>query len=70
MCDSGLLHRRWNVTPAEAIEIQERLGHPVIPEDQLPPIRLVGGVNVHFDRDGSRALASVAVLSFPDLQPK
>lgn len=70
MCDSGLLQRRWNVTPAEAIEIQEQLRHLVITEDQLPPVRLVGGVDVHFDRDGSRALASVAVLSFPNLQPQ
>jgi hypothetical protein len=35
MCDSGLLKRQWNVTPAEAIEIQDRLSPPVIPEDQL-----------------------------------
>jgi deoxyribonuclease V len=66
--DCGLLQHRWNVTPAEAIEIQEQLRHLVIAEDQMPLIRRVGGVDVHFAREGSRALASVAILSFPEMR--
>jgi deoxyribonuclease V len=65
-----LIQHRWDVTPVEAIGIQEQLRHLVITEDRLPPIRRVGGVDVHFDRDGKRALASVAVLSFPELRPE
>ncbi len=62
------IRHRWNVTPAEAIEIQEKLRHLVITEDRLPPIRRIGGVDVHFGRDGRMSLASVAVLSFPELR--
>ncbi len=68
--DTQLIRHRWDLTPAEAIGIQEQLRHLVITEDRLPPIRRVGGVDVHFDREGKRALASVAVLSFPELRPE
>ncbi len=58
----------WNVTPAEAILIQEQLRHRVVMEDRLPRIRHVGGVDVHFGRGGEHARAAVVVMSFPDLQ--
>ena len=60
---------RWHVTPAEAIEIQDRLRHLVVTEDRFSPIRRIGGADVHFDRGSNRARAAVAVLSFPDLRP-
>jgi len=68
MRDPDITRHRWDVTPAEAIEIQERLRHLVVTEDRFSRIRRVGGVDVHYDRGGSRAHASVAVLGFPDLR--
>jgi deoxyinosine 3'endonuclease (endonuclease V) len=34
----------------------------------MPRVRQVGGVDVHFAREGSRALASAAILSFPEMR--
>jgi deoxyribonuclease V len=58
----------WNVTPQEAIAIQERMRHLVELVDRLPQIHSVAGVDVHFNREGRIAQAAVAVLSFPDLR--
>ena len=43
---SNPLQHKWDVTPAEARVIQERLRHEVIAEDELGPVRLVAGVDV------------------------
>lgn len=59
----------WDVTPAEAIAIQQRLRGQVITADDLPPLRTVAGVDVGFEDDGRITRAAVAVLSFPGLQP-
>lgn len=58
----------WNVTPQEAIAIQERMRHLVEPADRLPQIHSVAGVDVHFNGKGRIAQAAIAVLSFPDLK--
>jgi deoxyribonuclease V len=60
---------RWNVTPAEARAIQERLRGRVIHRDRLGKLRRVAGVDVGFEDGGSRTRAAVAVLAFPSLQP-
>lgn len=67
MLDISLQHR-WDVTPEEAIHIQEQLRHCVIREDQLGAIHRVAGVDVGFEQDGKITRAAVAVLSFPGLQ--
>lgn len=59
----------WNVTPQEAVAIQERMRHLVETADRLPEIVHVAGVDVHFDESGQIAQAAVAVLSYPDLKP-
>jgi deoxyribonuclease V len=62
-----LVHK-WDVSPAEARQIQERLRHLVIREDQLGPVRLVAGVDVGFEDNGTVTRAAVAVLNLADLQ--
>jgi deoxyribonuclease V len=57
----------WNVTPQEAILIQQRLRAQVIREDRLPSISLVAGVDVGFQNGGQLARAAVALLRFPEL---
>ena len=56
----------WDVTPEEAREIQNRLRRKVIGTDQFGTINTVAGVDIGLKKD--IALASVVVLSFPELQ--
>ncbi len=59
----------WNVTPKEAIGIQQSLRAFVTLEDQLPDdIHTVAGIDVGFKQEGKETRAAVAVLDFPSLQ--
>lgn len=57
----------WEVSPKEAIAIQEQLRSKVITEDRLGPVRLVAGVDVGSIEGGRLARAAVAVLAYPEL---
>jgi len=57
----------WEVTAGEARQIQEQLRSQVIRRDVLGQVRLVAGVDVGFENDGSVTRAAIAVLSFPRL---
>ncbi len=59
---------RWNVTPKEAIEIQERLRERVRLEDDFAPISAVAGVDVSIGRGWREGRCGVVVLSFPELE--
>ena len=56
----------WDVTPAEARELQNRLRTQVIASDRFGTINTVAGVDIGLKKDIARA--SVVVLSFPELQ--
>lgn len=58
----------WNVTPYEAVAIQERMRHLVKTADNLLEILHVAGVTIRFDERDQIATAAVAVLTFPDLR--
>lgn len=58
----------WNVTAAEARELQILLSQEVIREDQLGEVKLVAGVDVGFEDSGQVTRAAVAVLTFPELE--
>lgn len=63
----------WNLTPQEAIELQQSLRQYVVTvDDLLPgdlgPVRTVAGVDVGFEDEGQTTRAAVSVLSFPDLK--
>jgi deoxyribonuclease V len=61
---------RWDVTPAEAIEIQRELAARVSEQDMLGDVRLVAGVDVGFEgANNQTARAAVVVLQFPELVP-
>jgi deoxyribonuclease V len=73
----------WNVTPAEAREIQEKLRSKWEGEDRLPEIRTVAGLDAAFMltgsqalkrtsrwnalRDANRAVGGVVVFRFPEM---
>jgi deoxyribonuclease V len=56
----------WDVTPKEAIALQEQLRQQVRLRADLGPVRRVAGVDVGF-REG-QARAAVVILSFPELE--
>jgi deoxyribonuclease V len=55
----------WDVTPAEAIRLQEALAGQVVVENRLVEVRAVAGVDVAVE-DGV-ARAAVVVLGYPEL---
>jgi deoxyribonuclease V len=57
----------WNVTPQEAIAIQQQLRGQVIREDRVGLVRVVAGVDAGFEEGGAITRAAVALLSFPGL---
>ena len=64
----GLSHA-WDLTPKEAIALQQRLRRRVVTQDRFGTIRHVAGVDVGFDNDGAVTRAAVVVLAFPALTP-
>lgn len=67
---AGTLHS-WDLTPTEAIALQQRLATRVETVDRLDPLRYVAGVDVGFPRRGAEQVARAAavLLSFPALEP-
>jgi deoxyribonuclease V len=61
------LSHPWNLTPAQARDLQLELRSQVIEVDRFDPPRRVAGVDVGFEQQGSVTRAAVAVLSYPDL---
>jgi deoxyribonuclease V len=62
-------HHPWDLSPADARELQGRLACRVVREDRLGPVHRVAGVDVGFEEGGRMTRAAVAVLSWPDLAP-
>ena len=58
----------WNLTPAEAIALQEQLRQHIVTEDQLGSVQRVAGVDVGFEEQLTITRAAVAVLSYPGLE--
>jgi deoxyribonuclease V len=58
----------WDLTPAAAVALQNRLRARVTRDDQLGPVRYVAGTDVGFERGGAVTRAAVAVLTFPGLE--
>lgn len=59
---------RWDLTPQQAIALQQELRLRVVTQDRFGPIGTVAGVDVGFEQQGRVTRAAVAVLAFPSLQ--
>ncbi len=57
----------WDVTPAEAVVIQNQLRAEVVLADELGPVRFVAGVDAGFEDAGATTRAAIVVLDFPAL---
>jgi len=61
---------RWDVSPAQAIQIQQDLAARVHERDELGAVRWIAGVDVGFEGEDNRiARAAVVVLRASDLAP-
>ncbi|QBQ56476.1 deoxyribonuclease V [Nitrosococcus wardiae] len=57
----------WNLSPQEAVALQQRLAAQVITEDRLNQVHSVAGVDVGFENQGKITRAAVVVLRLADL---
>ena len=64
-----LVQHAWDLSPAEAIELQKKLRQHLLftPPPRIP--KTVAGADVSYKRFGRNAVAGVVVLTFPDLRP-
>jgi len=58
----------WNVTPEEAIKIQQQLRSEVSLKDDFGTVTKVAGVDVGFEDEFATTRAAVVVLSYPELK--
>ncbi|MEQ9440416.1 MAG: deoxyribonuclease V [Cyclobacteriaceae bacterium] len=58
----------WNVTPAEAIKIQQHIREKVQLEPLDDPIQYVAGADISFDRGSDVFHAGIVVLELPSLK--
>lgn len=59
---------RWDLTPAEAVAVQERLRDRVSLNDELDSTDTVAGVDVSIGRGWKEGRCAIVVLSFPALE--
>ncbi|MCD6358392.1 MAG: deoxyribonuclease V [Dehalococcoidia bacterium] len=57
----------WQVTVAQAKEVQRHLASQVSDVDGIAPVHLVAGVDVSSPRFGGESTGAVVVLSYPDM---
>ena len=58
----------WDLTPQEAVALQQELRQHIVTTDQLGVVETVAGVDAGFEQDGAITRAAVAVLSYPELE--
>jgi len=61
------LFHQWDINPAQAIQVQNRLRGKLIIERTVRQIGAVAGADAAFK--GEMAYGAVAVLSYPELEP-
>ena len=62
------LRATWNLSPRQAIRLQDQLRTRVVIEDQFEEIRTVAGADIAFDPKTNWAFAGVIVYRFPNLE--
>jgi deoxyribonuclease V len=59
----------WNLTPAEAVQLQKQLAFEVLKEDSFnAPVKTVAGIDLGYDAKNNTSRAVVVVLKFPELE--
>ncbi|MFQ5799693.1 MAG: deoxyribonuclease V [Bacteroidota bacterium] len=57
----------WNVSPTEAVKIQQELRSKVITQKFEKPVQYVAGADISFDKGSDIVYAGVVVLKYPEL---
>lgn len=58
----------WNVSPSEAVKIQQEVRKKVQIEPLVDPIQYVAGADISFDRGSDEFHAGFVILRFPSLE--
>lgn len=64
---SSLLHG-WDLTPGEAVEVQQRLRNLIRIEPLAREVHTIAGADISFNKFSETVYAGIVVLSLPDLQ--
>ncbi len=59
----------WDVTPAEARQIQDELRSSIVAEGHPVGVKLVAGTDISVGGSGRPGLAAVVVVEYPSLRP-
>lgn len=62
------LSHRWDLSPGEAVKLQQQLRELVRLEPLARPINTIAGADISFNKFSDTVYAGVVVLSLPDLQ--
>ena len=62
------LRARWDVTPQEAVRLQQTWRERVEMQDRYGPLQYVAGADMAFDPETNIAFAGVIVYRFPELE--
>src|SRR5262249_60709140 len=64
---SSSLHS-WDLTPGEAIEVQQRLRNLVRLRPLARPVDTIAGADISYNKFSETVYAGIVVLSLPDLR--
>jgi deoxyribonuclease V len=67
-CTSSQNHHSWDVSPTEAIQIQQDLRSCVKIQTLTHPITAIAGADISFNKYSDEIYAGMVVLSFPKLE--
>ena len=62
-----VLRTNWNLTPRQAMRLQERLRERLVLEDRLDRVQFVAGADLAFDPETDVAFAGVIIYRLPSL---
>jgi deoxyribonuclease V len=57
----------WELTPKQAIALQQQLARKVITENQLDSVRYVAGADIAMEKNSNKGYAGVLVMTYPEL---
>ncbi len=58
----------WQVSPAEAIEIQKDLVKRIQKKGIIKKVKYIAGMDISIGRSGERATAAIVILKYPELE--
>ncbi len=62
-----MISHNWDLTPKEAIELQQKLRNKVKLEAYTQPIRYIAGADISFNRGEDTVYVGMVVLKYPEL---